>query len=370
MIVQRLSTRNFRNLEPAEHSFHPSANLFVGDNGQGKTNVLEAIYFAATTKSFRTTRPANVIRLGESRVFAEAAVERQDLLRTLSIGLESGEERRRELLINGQKVTLANYVSLLQVFAYSAARLEIVRGGPDERRRFLDRGIASVKPAYLTELARYSRVLKQRNALLANIARGSARDTMLEAWDVELLSAAQPVVERRAEYAKNLESRFREIVAAHDYHVRDLRMTYRPSGFATGTPDDLRELRSQRRREVAAGFTLLGPHRDEVEFSIHGNPADEILSSGELKMTVLFLKFAKMIIFRDLSDETPVFLLDDLDAELDLGIIQRLLVYLSGTTQIFTTSPKDVFLESLRLGPHRKFNVRAGIVEPSEDRDF
>lgn len=370
MIVQRLSTRNFRNLEPAECEFHPSANLLVGDNGQGKTNVLEALYFVATTKSFRTTRTANVIRLGESSVFAEAGVERRQIARKLSIGLETGQERRRELQLNGQRITLANYVAVLQAFAYSAARLEILRGGPDERRRFLDRGIASVKPAYLTELARYSRVLKQRNALLQNIARGGARETMLEAWDLELLSAAQPVVERRAAYGKAVEARFREIVAAHDYHIRSLQMTYRPSGFASGTVDDLRALRAHRRREVAAGFTLVGPHRDDFEFTIQGNPADEILSSGELKMTVLFLKFAKMILYRDEIDETPVFLLDDLDAELDLGIIQRLLHYLSGTTQIFTTSPKDVFLESLRLGPHRKFAVRSGSVIPAEDRDF
>jgi recF protein len=370
VIVQRLGTRNFRNLAPAEYDFHPSANVFVGDNGAGKTNVLEAIYFLATTKSFRTSRTANVISIGETNLFADATIERQGLERTLGIGLQSGEERRRELLVNGQKVTLQTYVPNLQLFAYSAARLEILRGGPDERRRFLDRGIASLKPAYLTELTRYTRVLKQRNALLQNIARGAARETMLEAWDLELLSAAQPIVERRTAYAAAVEARFREIVAAHDYHIRSLTMTYEPSGFETGTPEDLRALRSQRRREIAAGFTLVGPHRDELDFTIAGKAANEILSSGEIKMTVLFLKFAKMILFREETDEIPVFLLDDLDAELDLGIIQRLLLYLSGTTQIFTTSPKNVFLEKLHLGPHRKFNVRAGSVQHAEDRDF
>src|SRR5215212_4829520 len=179
MILRQLTTQNFRNLVPAEIAFHENTNLLVGRNGQGKTNLLEAMYFLATTKSFRTSRIASVFRFGSESVFVSGALQRDALERTLSVGLETGESKRRVLMINGEKVTLPAYLNAISVFAYSAGRLEVIRGAPEERRRFIDRGIASVNPAYLEQLTRYTRVLKQRNALLHE----GGPSTTLAAWD-------------------------------------------------------------------------------------------------------------------------------------------------------------------------------------------
>ena len=354
MILQRLATQNFRNLVDAETDVHPQANIVVGRNGQGKTNLLEAIYFLATTKSFRTNRIASVFRHDARNVFVSGAVARDNLTRTLSVGLETGETKKRVLMINGEKVTLPSYLGALSVFAYSSARLDVVRGTPEDRRRFLDRGIASVHPAYLEQLTRYTRVLKQRNALLA--ARSLST---LDAWDNELMVAAAAVHRSRAAYATELANAFRGIVADHAYHVTNVELRYRPSATE--------DLARMRRHELRAKMSLVGPQRDLLELVVDGRPAAEVLSGGEQKMIVLFLKFAKLELFRARHDDAPLFLLDDVDAELDLQILQELLSRLPVSTQVFATSAKEAFLASLEAGPHRRLTLENGRVTSSRD---
>jgi DNA replication and repair protein RecF len=394
LILRSITTDQFRNLLAGDVAFHPTANILVGRNGQGKTNLLEAIYFLATTKSFRTSRVASLFRHGAASTFASGVLHRDGLDRTLSVGLESGESaggvprvprssseflgnataatteelrgtrgtrgtesKRRVLLINGEKVTLPAYLNAMAVFAYSSARLDILRGAPEERRRFLDRGIASINPAYLEQLTRYGRVLKQRNALLHE---GGPSST-LDAWDQELTQAAAVVHRARDAYAKDLAALFAEIVAAHGYHVGNVELQYRPS-----LAD---ELVKHRREELRARMTLVGPQRDLVDFEVEGRPAAEVLSGGEQKMIVLFLKFAKLELFRRRHEDAPLFLLDDVDAELDLEILQKLLTKLPVSTQVFATSAKEAFLQALEAGPHRRLTVENGRVISSRDFD-
>ncbi|MEA2339038.1 MAG: replication and repair protein RecF, partial [Thermoanaerobaculia bacterium] len=225
----------------------------------------------------------------------------------------------------------------------------ILRGAPEERRRFLDRGIASVDPAYLEAVSRYGRALKQRNALLA-----SGSTSSLSAWDEELVTAAAPLQSGRAAYAESLAKAFGEIVDEHGYHIRNLAIAYRPSAV-----DDLPRIR---REELRARMSLVGPQRDLLEFSIDGRPAAEVLSGGEQKMVVLFLKFAKLALFRRRFDEPALFLLDDIDAELDLEILEQLLLRLPSQTQVFATSAKERFLRTLETGPHRRLVLENGRV--------
>lgn len=359
MILDRITTQNFRNLAETEVEFHPQSNILVGRNGQGKTNLLEAIYFLATTKSFRTSRVASLFRFAESNVFVSGILRRDGLARTLSVGLETGETKRRVLMINGEKVTLPAYLNAMSVFAYSSARLEVIRGTPEERRRFLDRGIASVNPAYVEQLTRYTRVLKQRNALLAEIALRRQAQGTLDAWDNELMVAANVVHRARAAYAADLARTFTEIVASHGYHVRNVSMLYKPSATE--------ELARHRRDELRARMTLVGPQRDAIEFLVDGRPAAEVLSGGEQKMIVLFLKFAKLELFRRRHDDAPLFLLDDVDAELDLEILQSLLANLPVSTQVFATSAKEAFLAALEAGPHRRLSLDSGRITGARD---
>lgn len=354
VILRSLTTQSFRNLSSAEFGFHDQVNIVVGRNGQGKTNLLEAIYFLATTKSFRTSRVASVFPFGAPSVFVSGILHRFGVDKTLSVGLETGETRRRALIINGERVALAAYVNTVSVFAYSAARLEILRGSPEERRRFLDRGIASVDPGYLEAVSRYGRVLRQRNALL-----GGGNASSLHAWDAELVAAAAPLQRGRAAYARDLTVSLAAIVAEHGYHIGNLSIAYRPS-----VVDDLARIR---REELRARMSLVGPQRDVLEFSVDGRPAAEVLSGGEQKMVVLFLKFAKLDLFRRRFDEPAIFLLDDVDAELDLEILEQLLVKLPSRTQVFATSAKERFLRTLEAGPHRRLVLENGRVASMSD---
>ena len=359
LILRSLTTQNFRNLVEDDVAFHERANILVGRNGQGKTNLLEAIYFLGTTKSFRTTRVASLFRFESLNVFVSGVVHREGLDRTLSVGFEQSEARRRALMINGEKVTLPTYLQALSVFAYSAARLDAVRGTPEERRRFLDRGAASIQPAYLEQLTRYARVLKQRNALLAEIAQRKQAAATLDAWDNELMVAGSAVHRSRAAYAQDLSAVFHEIVIRHGYHVTGVTLSYKPS-----LTDDIAK---HRREELRARMSLAGPQRDLVEFLVDGRPAAEVLSGGELKMIVLFLKFAKLELFRRRNEDAPLLLLDDVDAELDLEILQELLSRLPLSTQVFATSAKEAFLAALEAGPHRRLTLENGRVTRSLD---
>jgi DNA replication and repair protein RecF len=356
LILTRLTTRNFRNLADEPIEFHPSTNIVVGRNGQGKTNLLEAIYFLATTKSFRTPRMASVVRFGQNSVFVSGALRSFGIEKTLAVGLDTGETKRRVLQINEERIGLSQYVTTMSVFAFSSARLEIIRGSPEERRRFLDRGITSVDPTYLDSLTRFARILKQRNALLQS---GTATAAALDAWDAEFADAAATIQRGRASYADALVHAFGRIVSEHGYHIRHLQIAYRPN-----QSDDLR---AQRRDELRARVSLSGPQRDVLDFSIEGRPAVEVASAGEQKMLVLFLKFAKLDLFREKFDEPAVFLLDDIDAELDLEILQKLLVRLPAATQVFGTTAKERFLAVLEAGPHRRLLIESGRVTAAED---
>jgi DNA replication and repair protein RecF len=260
------------------------------------------------------------------------------------------------LLINEERVPLSQYVMALSVFAYSSGRLEIIRGAPEERRRCLDRGIASINPSYLDALNRYGKVLKQRNALLQS---GSASAAALDAWDAEFAAAGGAIQRARAAYTKTLTEAVQGIVAEHGYHVRDLRITYKAS--------TVEDLRAARRDELRARVSLSGPQRDNLEFTVNERNAAEVVSAGEQKMLVLFLKFAKLELFRGKFDEPALFLLDDIDSELDLDVLQKLLSRLPARTQVFATSAKERFLAALQAGPHRRLVIENGRVATAGD---
>lgn len=354
MRLLALETRAYRNLAHVVLEAHPRFNVLSGDNGQGKTNLLEAVYFVATTKSFRTARVASVLRFHAPNVYVAGVLQRFGVEKALSVGLELGETKRRVLMINGERVTLPAYVSAMSVLAYSSARLEILRGAPEERRRFVDRGIASVDPGYLELVSRYGRVLRQRNALLhAGTTAG------LDAWDAEFAAVGAEMQRARAAYVESLAAEFQSIVDEHAYHVRGVKLTYNPS-----VSGDHGRLRSA---ELRARMSLTGPQRDTLDFTLEERPAAEVLSGGEQKMIVLFLKFAKLALFRRRFDEPAVFLLDDIDAELDLEVLPKLLSRLPASTQVFATSAKEAFLAALEAGPHRRLVVENGQVMAARD---
>lgn len=363
MILETLRTRNFRNLAGKNPlHFHDRLSLLVGDNGEGKTSVLEAIYFLGTTKSFRTKRLGNLFAFGEQQLFVEATTREEEIERTLSVGLEETDRaRRRQLLVNGQPATLREFVTSLPIVAFSAARLDILLGGPDERRRFLDRGIATLQPGYLATLSRYQRLVRQRNALLQEIAKHRRRAEELEPWDDQWITASVEITRSRRDYCSLLGKALSGIIETYRYPINEVTLDYRPGGGADEA-EQAEALDRTRARELSAGFTLTGPHRDDLEMTFRDHPAREILSAGEGKALVLFLKMAKIALITETLKRTPLFLLDDVDAELDVGMVERVLGDVRGRAQVFTTSSKGSIFDGMAIGDFRKYRVHRGVV--------
>lgn len=342
MEITAVTADGFRNLAGTLYAA-PGLNVLWGDNGQGKTNWLEAVYLLATTKSFRTHQPQDGVAFGAGAAHLRAEVVRRSTPVTLDLHLEAG---RKTLLVNGKRAALNEYLGQLTVFAYGREALEVICGEPGERRRFLDRGVLSLKPAYVQTLADYNRVLKQKNALLRMAAERPDRRDWLDSladWNAQLVELGAQVHVARAQYAAWLNEHLDWTI----FNAERVTVRYAPALDAEvpATMDDLRaalteRLARRREAELAAGHALVGPHRDDLAVLINGREAARFGSAGQQRSALLTLTLGQLALYRERCAEPPVFLLDDLDAELDVGRITALLAYLQDKAQTFVTTTK------------------------------
>ncbi len=347
MLLAETEAINFRNLN-GKIAWGPRLNIIYGNNGQGKTSWLEAIHILARTKSFRTQRLQETIRFGErlasvsGRVIAGTELER-DLQVTL-------QDNSKTILVNSKRETLSRYLSQLHVFSFTAADLDVVRGMPEARRRFLDRGIASIRHAYLQTIADYSKVLKQKNRLLqiANEGEFSLDKTedLITPWNDQLIKLAAVIHNERNEYVRGLN----EALERQLFDKRDISTRYLSSLEGKGDLGDYEALLRSRlvvrlQAELAAGHSLIGPHRDDLEILLDGREIRVYGSSGQQRSALLILDLAAISLYNLASNDQPVFLIDDVDAELDERRIKRLLEYLESRTQTFITTSKRTHVE-------------------------
>jgi DNA replication and repair protein RecF len=347
MLLAAIEATNFRNLS-GRIEWGPRLNIIYGNNGQGKTNWLEAIYLLARTKSFRTQRLQEAIRFGE-----EFAVVRGTVTSGLNIERElqvSLHDNSKTIFVNSKRETLTRYLTQLQVFSFTASDLEVVRGMPEARRRFLDRGISSLKPAYLRTIADYGKVLKQKNRLLQlaneNELGPERIEDLIAPWNEQLVGLAVLIHQARDEYAATLNS----ILERQLFEKRDVTTRYVSSLEGKGNITDYESLLRSRialrlPAEVAAGHALIGPHRDDLEILLDGREIRVYGSSGQQRSALLLLDLAAISLYNSNSNDHPVFLVDDVDAELDEGRIKHLLEYLENRTQTFITTSKRSHVE-------------------------
>ncbi len=358
----RLRVYNFRNLEPQELDFSPGSNLFSGLNGQGKTNLLEAIYFLGYGRSFRTAKPVECVRHGLAECAVEGTVERGGVEYALRVQISSGDKK---LLVHGKTVALDEFVGILHVSAFTGAHLSIVRGGPAERRAFVDRAMVTLFPGHLSHLAAYGRALRQRNRILttARDNPGGIDKDLLESWDDTLAAEGARIVFDRLRYVERLKTELKGDL----FGAEALRIHYAGSlpAAETGlaeTEQLFREcLISSRQADRKRGLTSVGPHRDDLKLYSGGKSLADFGSSGQQRSCLLALYFAQMEIHRKEQGFYPVFLVDDAEAELDDLRLGAFLAYLVERTQTFLTTAKGGFLPSPR-GPVRRFEVSAGVV--------
>ena len=347
MQLAAIEATNFRNLS-GRIEWGPRLNIIYGNNGQGKTNWLEAIYLLGRTKSFRTQHLHEAIKFGEELAVIRGTVSTgSDLERELQVTLH---DNSKTIFVNSKRETLTRYLTQLQVFSFTAADLEVVRGGPEARRRFLDRGISSLKPAYLKTIADYSKVLKQKNRVLQlaneNELRPDQTEDLVSPWNQQLVQLGALIHRAREEYVANLNA----VLERQLFERRDVTTRYVSSLENKGDLTDYEALLRSRLAlrlpaEVSAGHALIGPHRDDLEIHLDGREIRVYGSSGQQRSALLLLDLAAISLYNSSANERPVFIIDDVDAELDERRIKHLLEYLENHTQTFITTSKRSHVE-------------------------
>jgi DNA replication and repair protein RecF len=347
MLLESIETQDFRNLK-GRISLGNSLNILSGENGQGKTNFLEAICVLASTRSFRTSRLQEAIRFdSETAVVRGRVRESPEIVRELQVALAGGG---KSLTINGKKATAQEYLGQLHAVVFNANELEIIRGQPDARRGFLDDGIISLHPPFVRTFADYSRVIKQKNALLQSARdAGQALDKtseVLSPWNAQLATIAAKVHRARVRFVERVNAALeRKLFAREELSVR-----YVSSLEEKGNLDEYEQLIAERLKlrvqaEVAAGRALIGPHRDDLEITFDGHDIRKFGSAGQQRSALLLLLLANIAVFHATRGEYPLFLIDDIDAELDYKRIGRLLEFLEGKTQTVVTTSKESFAD-------------------------
>ena len=361
MLLAATEAINFRNLT-GRIEWGPRLNIIYGNNGQGKTNWLEAIYVLARTKSFRTQRLQEAIKFGEQLSVIRGTVTTGDLERELQVSLQ---DNSKTIFVNAKRETLARYLTQLQVFSFTATDLEVVRGVPEARRRFLDRGISSLRPSYLKTLSDYSKVIKQKNRVLqfANEGEFSLEKTedLLNPWNEQLVRLGTLIHRARQDYVAGLNS----VLERQLFEKRDVTTRYVSALEGKGDLDDYESLLRSRiavrlPAEVSAGYALIGPHRDDLEILLDGREMRAYGSSGQQRSALLLLDLAAISLYNSSANDHPVFIIDDVDAELDESRIKRLLEYLENRTQTFITTSKRSHVEG--------FFSRANVYEIEEGK--
>jgi DNA replication and repair protein RecF len=362
MLLAAIEATNFRNLS-GRIEWGPRLNIIYGNNGQGKTNWLESIHLLARTKSFRTQRLQETIKFGEHLAIIRGTVTTgAELERDLQVTLQ---DNSKTIFVNSKREILTRYLTQLPVFSFTAADLEVVRGVPEARRRFLDRGISSIRPSYLRTITDYNKVIKQKNRVLqfANEGEFSLEKTedLVAPWNEQLVALATQIHREREHYVAGLNATLeRQLFDRRDIHTRYV-STLEGKGDLTDYEALLRSRLTLRlSAEVAAGHALIGPHRDDWEIHLDGHEIRIYGSSGQQRSALLLLDLAAISLYNSSANEHPVFLIDDVDAELDEGRIRHLLEYLENRTQTFITTSKQSHIEG--------FFSRANVYEIEEGR--
>lgn len=350
MKVKKLSLYNFRNVASAEISFSDEMNFLLGDNAQGKTNALEAIYLFARGKSFRGATDGELTRFGEKGYAVTLSFEKKDREETLFCSYTKKEKvrKRNGVLLEKQSELLGSFRAVL----FSPDDLMMIKGSPAERRRFLDVAIAQCYPAYLSLYAGYLKHLEQRNALLKQMKDGYYDPTSLEVWNEALSGSAADIYFYRKEYVDRLGGIAASLMGELSRGREEMRLSY--DSNIRENEDDREAVRERYRhlfsahtdREVMMGTTLFGVHRDELTVTIGKKAARDYGSQGQQRSAVLALKMAEGALSREICGESPVYLFDDVLSELDEERRAFLLSGMKGCQFIVTGCERSV------LGAH------------------
>ncbi|MEO6588276.1 MAG: DNA replication and repair protein RecF [Pyrinomonadaceae bacterium] len=348
MLLESLEVQNFRNIE-GKIRCGKNLNIIFGENGQGKTNWLEAIYLLATTKSFKTAKLTESIKFGEELAITKGVVKQSaEIHRNLQVALQGNT---KILTVNNKKETIQRFLGELHAIIFNSDEVEIVRGTPESRRKFLDGGIVSIYPPFVQTLSDYNRVIRQKNSLLHSAQdNGFSLDKvseLLEPWNEQLIQLATRIHKARVRFVERLNG----VLEKKLFGKEEITIRYNSSLEGKGDLSDYAALLTERlnlrvQAELVNGHSLIGTHRDDLDILFDGHDLRKYGSSGQQRSALLILQLANVSVFYEQHNEYPLFLLDDIDAELDYKRIGQLLEFLQDKTQTFVTTSKDSFTEN------------------------
>ncbi len=365
--LKHLSLEAFRNYRNQYIHFHPSLNIITGDNAQGKTNLLEAIFFLSVNRSFKTRKDHELAHFGENYFNIKGSFIKDDFNHIIQVGYRHNQ--RLILKVNNDQGSRYDYIQDYPVIVFCPDDLQIISEGPSVRRRFLNLEASRLDPAYLRELRDYQRVLNQRNRVLKDFQNRSKINEYLAPWDQSLVSLGVKIIRARKEMIKALEKEARHFFGEMTGYKEELSLEYSSTVGNYNNPVEMEEqfhqdLLEKRDQEFKRRSTLLGPHLDDMVVMINEYNTRHYSSQGQKRTAALALKMGEVSLFKQKHELCPIILLDDVFSEFDQTRKQHLLDFIRNNAgQCFITSAVDVndMIEELKRS-YKHIIINRGII--------
>ncbi len=342
MIIKSLELDHFRNYDSLSMTFDSGTNILYGDNAQGKTNILEAIYLSATTKSHKGSKDRDIVNFAAEEAHIRTYIEKDGLENRVDMHLR--KNKSKGIAINGQKIKkAADLLGLLNVVFFSPEDLSIIKNGPAERRRFVDMELCQLDSFYLYNLNNYNKIVNQRNKLLKELYYNPSLKDTLSIWDSQLLSYGSKIIERRIAFVEQLNDIIYEIHRKLSGNKEELRICYEPD---VTLEEYEQKLQSGQERDIRLKQTSTGPHRDDFSFLAGNIDIRKFGSQGQQRTAALSLKLSEIELVKKITRDTPVLLLDDVLSELDSNRQNYLLNSIGDIQTIITCTGLEEFVNN------------------------
>lgn len=358
MIIKSLELADFRNYENLNICFDKGTNILYGNNAQGKTNILEAIYVSATTKSHKGSKDREIVNFKKEESHIRTYIEKDGISQRVDMHLR--KNKSKGIAVDGKKLKkAADLLGLLNVVFFSPEDLSIIKNGPSERRRFADLELCQLDQFYLYNLNNYNKIINQRNKLLKDMYFNPGLKETLNIWDSQLVSYGSKIIERRNTFASQLSEIIEEIHLKLSGGKENMVIQYEPDV----SMDDFEEkLKNSQEKDIRSKITSVGPHRDDFSFIVNGIDIRKYGSQGQQRTAALSLKLSEIELVKKLTKDTPVLLLDDVLSELDSNRQNYLLNSIGNIQTIITCTGLDEFVNN-RFEINKIFRVENGKVE-------
>ncbi len=357
MIVESLSLKNYRNYENLKLDFSNGINIFYGNNAQGKTNILEAVYMSGTTKSHRTSKDMELIRFNQEESHISTMILKNGISHKIDIHLKNNKSKG--VAIDGIPIKKASELfGMINFVFFSPEDLNIIKNGPAEKRRFMDIELCQLNKIYLSDLANYNKIVIQRNKLLKDLCFRNDLEDTLDVWDLQLCEYGQRIIKMRESFVEDLNRIIFHIHHSLSGGKENLRIVYQKN---CEKEDLLEKLRLNREKDLKLKTTTIGPHRDDLGFYFDEMDVRKYGSQGQQRCAALSLKLSEIELVKSTAGDTPILLLDDVLSELDKNRQNYLLNHIHNIQAMITCTGLDEFV-NCRFSIDKIFKVADGTV--------